>query len=208
MSWTHEHQPVSFSMCSNVPNHLEPVFEFDSNVESLVRKFVQRAYQIQSTAQKYMKSRFSAVFKKLSIEAKKLQELSEETDEDETNEDENDDDDDFDDDENDMHRAVNTPLVKHIKRIQGRLENYVNEIPILGYNSGKYDLNLIKSKLADCLELDKSERNFVVKKCNQYMCISNGDLKFLDISNFEAPGFSYDKFIKSYEIDLHKSYFP
>lgn len=40
------------------------------------------------------------------------------------------------------------------------------------------------------------------------MCISNCDLKFLDISNFVAPGFSYDKFIKSYEIDLHKSYFP
>lgn len=40
------------------------------------------------------------------------------------------------------------------------------------------------------------------------MCISNGKFKFLDISNFVAPGFSYDKFIKSYEIELHKSYFP
>lgn len=47
-----------------------------------------------------------------------------------------------------------------------------------------------------------------MKKCNQYMCISNGKFKFLDISNFVASGFSYDKFIKSYEIELHKSYFP
>ena len=52
------------------------------------------------------------------------------------------------------------------------------------------------------------QENFVVKKCNQYMCISNGEFKFLDISNFVAPGFPYDKLIKSYEIKLHKSYFP
>lgn len=42
------------------------------------------------------------------------------------------------------------------------------------------------------------QENFVVKKCNQYMCISNGEFKFLDICNFVAPGFSYDKLIKSY----------
>lgn len=40
------------------------------------------------------------------------------------------------------------------------------------------------------------------------MCITNGKFKFLDVSNFVAPGFSYDKFIKAYEIEMHKSFFP
>lgn len=70
LSWTHEHHPVSFSMCSNVPNHLEPVFEIDVNVENLLKKFVKRASEIQITAQRYMKARFCNVFKKLSLETK------------------------------------------------------------------------------------------------------------------------------------------
>lgn len=98
--------------------------------------------------------------------------------------------------------------MNHVKRIQEKLDTYISEIPVLGYNSSKYDLNLIKSKLAEYLQLAHTKKNFVVKKCNQYMCISNGQFKFLDITNFVAPGFSYDKFIKSYEIDLHKSFFP
>lgn len=191
-------------MCSNVPNHLEPVFEIDVNVENLLKKFVKRATEIQITAQRYMKARFCNEFKKLLLETKKLQELSEEI----LDEEEEDTDNDDDEEENDRQRAVNTALLNHIKRIQEKLETYVNEIPVLGYNSSKYDLNLIKSKLAECLDLVNSKKNFIVKKCNQYMCISNGKFKFLDISNFVAPGFSYDKFIKSYEIELHKSYFP
>lgn len=38
---------------------------------------------------------------------------------------------------------------------------YITELSVLGYNSSKYDLNLIKSKLADCLNLCYSEKNFV-----------------------------------------------
>lgn len=61
LTWTHGHQPFSFLMCSNVPHHLEPVFEIDSDVRNLL-KFVKRATEIQNTAQKYMKARFSNIF--------------------------------------------------------------------------------------------------------------------------------------------------
>lgn len=33
--------------------------------------------------------------------------------------------------------------MNHIKRIQEKLDTYISEIPVLGYNSSKYDLNLI-----------------------------------------------------------------
>lgn len=62
--WSHEHRPVSFSMCSNVPGHVDPVCEIESDVSSLIKKFVERASEIQTTAQKYMKTRFANVLKK------------------------------------------------------------------------------------------------------------------------------------------------
>lgn len=183
-----------------VPGHFDPVCEIDNNVSSLTQKFVNKALEIQSTAETYMRTQFANVLKKLSRESKLIQELSEEMI--------YQDDDDVNDDDETHNQAINTPLIDHIRRIRQKLDTYITEIPVLGYNSSKYDLNLIKSKLADCLNLSYSGKNFVVKKCNQYMCISNGELKFLDISNFVAPGFSYDMFIKSYEIELHKSFFP
>ena len=33
-------------------------------------------------------------------------------------------------------------------------------------------------------------------------------LRFLDIKNFIAPGFSYDKFIKAYDVSQTKFFFP
>lgn len=119
LSWTQEHHPVSFSMCSNVPNHLEPVFEIDLNVENLLKQFVKRATEIQITAQRYMKARFCNVFKKLLLETKKLQKLSEEI----LDEDEDTDNDDDDEEENDRQRAVNTPLLKSYKTHSRKTRN-------------------------------------------------------------------------------------
>ena len=77
-SWTQEHRPVSFSLCSNVPSHTHSVFEIDSDVSNLISKFVKRSREIQTTAAKFMKTRFANVSKKDKFECKKLQELSEE----------------------------------------------------------------------------------------------------------------------------------
>ena len=63
-SWTQEHRPVSFSLCSNVPGHTHPVCEIDFDVSNLISKFVKRAREIQSTAAKFMKTRFANVSKK------------------------------------------------------------------------------------------------------------------------------------------------
>ena len=40
----------------------------------------------------------------------------------------------------------------------------MTEIPVLGYNSSKYDLNLIKSRFAEWLDLAVGKKNFIVKK--------------------------------------------
>ena len=50
--------------------------------------------------------------------------------------------------------------------------------------------------------------SFIVKKNNNFMVIKTKKWKFLDIMNFLAPGFSYDKFLKAYECTITKGFFP
>ena len=40
------------------------------------------------------------------------------------------------------------------------------------------------------------------------MCLKTEYLKFLDITNYLAPGFSYDQFLKAYECEQTKGFFP
>ena len=49
---------------------------------------------------------------------------------------------------------------------------------------------------------------FTVKRNSNHMCLKTEYLKFLDISNYLAPGFSYDQFLKAYECPQTKGYFP
>jgi len=55
----------------------------------------------------------------------------------------------------------------------------------------------------------KSQRiNYTVKKNNNFMCIKTEALKFLDITNYLAPGFSYSQFLKAYGCTEEKGFFP
>ena len=40
------------------------------------------------------------------------------------------------------------------------------------------------------------------------MCFSTRKLRFIEIINFLAPGYSYDKYLKAYGCDLQKGHFP
>ena len=81
------------------------------------------------------------------------------------------------------------------------------ELPVLGFNSGKYDINAAKNPFF--AHLVKHEQvQFVIKRNNNHMCLKTMHLKFLDITNYLAPGFSYDQFLKAYECTQTKGYFP
>ncbi|VDI68728.1 Hypothetical predicted protein [Mytilus galloprovincialis] len=100
-------------------------------------------------------------------------------------------------------------MENQLKSLYGQLEGYMTQIPVLGFNSGKYDINLIKQKLAMFLDMHVEEdRPFVVKKNNTYACISSKYYKFLDVMQFLAPGTSYAKFLKAYQVEEQKGFFP
>ena len=48
--------------------------------------------------------------------------------------------------------------------LKQNLERYVNTLPVFGFNSGRYDLNLIKSYLIPYLINDKEAERMVIKR--------------------------------------------
>ena len=84
--------------------------------------------------------------------------------------------------------------------------NWVNQVPVFGFNSGRYDINMIKEYFVKNLAIT-SDVN-VAKKENSYMFLSTSNFKFLDIKNYLAPGLSYDAWCRAYGCELQKLAFP
>ena len=88
-----------------------------------------------------------------------------------------------------------------------KYEQWMTEIPVIGFNSAKYDVNMVKPYLVKALT-QKDVIKFVVKKSNAFMCIVTERLKFMDIRNYLAPGFDYATYLKAYKCTTMKGYFP
>ena len=105
-------------------------------------------------------------------------------------------------------KTVN-PYKKHMQQ----LYRWLRQLPVIGFNSGRYDLNVIKQFLIPYLlkqddEAAADEIQFVIKRQNTFMCFSTEKLKFCDIVNYLAPGFSYDKYLKAYGCELQNRVLP
>ena len=76
--------------------------------------------------------------------------------------------------------------------VKKQWKQWVNQVPVIGFNSGKYDLNMVKKYFVNNISYYKEdERNedvFAAKKENNYMFLSK--FKFLDVKNYVEPGLS------------------
>ena len=78
---------------------------------------------------------------------------------------------------------------------------------MVGFNSGRYDLNLIKNHLAEPLA-DTTKRVRVAKNGNKTMFMLTWGFRFLDIINYLGPGTSYTRWVKAYDCETVKAWFP
>ena len=88
-----------------------------------------------------------------------------------------------------------------------KIEEWCDQVPVLGFNSGTYDLNLIKKYFTEKLA-DTTNKVRVAKNGNKIMFLLTSGFRFLDIINYLGPGVSYDKWIKAYGCKAPKSWFP
>ena len=96
--------------------------------------------------------------------------------------------------------------------VQKQWRQWVNQVPVIGFNSGKYDLNMLKEYFVKKISYNKddecNEDVFAAKKENDYMFLTTSKFKFLDVKNYSGPGLSYDAWCKSMVCRLQKSMFP
>ncbi|TYZ57403.1 hypothetical protein PybrP1_008138 [[Pythium] brassicae (nom. inval.)] len=83
----------------------------------------------------------------------------------------------------------------HYLKMLSKVLEFCDQIPLIGFNSGRYDINLIKRDLFAVLGAESI--NFTVKNPS-YMCIATDKLRLLDISNYLPAGTSYDEYLKTY----------
>ena len=88
-----------------------------------------------------------------------------------------------------------------------KMNEWCNQVPVLGFNSGSFDLNVIEKYFVDNLT-EVSPKPKVGAKGNKKIFILTPEFRFLDIINYVGPGTSYDKWIKAYGCKTEKSWFP
>ena len=112
-------------------------------------------------------------------------------------------------------------LLCDLQNLESDVKKYVEQVVVLGYNSAKYDINLLKEYLIvqflrDYAQHEDKEPIKVIKQQASYSVLEFGHyLKFLDVYKYQSPSCTLDSFMKAEGIvDTNnsdksvKSYFP
>jgi hypothetical protein len=88
------------------------------------------------------------------------------------------------------------------------LNQYCNKVPVLGFNSGKYDINLnIKEFMNEIHK--RGNIDFVIKNGNTFKALMANNFIFLDICQYLPAGFNLDKYLNAFNPNgEQKSIFP
>ena len=89
-----------------------------------------------------------------------------------------------------------TDASSHFLRIQKNqlidlmqhLEGYTKTVPVFGLNTGRYDINFIKSYLIPYLTNEKESEPSVIKKANDFVSFN---LEMFSFCTYELFGWSY-----------------
>ena len=88
---------------------------------------------------------------------------------------------------------------------QKLIKQWCGQVPVIGFNSGRYDLNLIRKYFISHLGQEKVDSG---EKQGQIMYMKPPQFVFLDVINYLAPGITYGKWVKTYGAKQTKSWLP
>ena len=207
--WVARHVPLSVSVASNVPGHERvKCLVTNGDTNKLLIDMMAILISMSDAAYDSIKDSYENVLEQLAEAMTQWDEHEETTRAANNN-------------NNKKSRRTKNPY----KKLMGPLYGWMRQLPVIGFNSGQYDLNVVKQFLVPYfLSTAKTEEQeerkqeeeenegvgsfFVIKRNNTFMCISTDQLKFLDMTNYIAPGFSYDKYLKAYGCEVTKGHFP
>ena len=211
VQWIARHVLLSVSVASNVPGHDDAqCYVTNGASDKLVEDMMRGLSAISDAAFDMLISSYDNVLDELEVRKEAWDEAERKAfKEDKSKQD--------DDEEVEMGEVKINPY----KKLIGQLLGWLHQLPVIGFNSGTYDLNVVKQFFVPYLlkpskqddnnddeEEEEDEIRFVIKRQNTFMCFSTRKLRFLDIINFLAPGDSYDKYLNAYGCELQKGHFP
>ena len=107
----------------------------------------------------------------------------------------------------DMIQKYMPPDLEALPEEQQKLiHQWCEQVPVIGFNSGKYDLHLIRKHFVS--HLGKENGVFAGEKQGRIMFLNTPSFKFLDVINYLSPGINYDKWVKTYGAKQTKSWLP
>ena len=190
----HEILSVSIILCSNVPGFSLPCcFINEGDPNQLVDRFMNYLNKISSAAYKILTTVYEDVFDSLKTALETAianRSLNDDAICDMINKDNDSDTDNDAEDYDGAEISIITP--EDIFKLIASLKGFLKELPVIGFNSGRYDLNLIKKYIAPYLlttdvddndnddddENDKADRGrhvkndmFVVMRNTNFMCL-------------------------------------
>ena len=189
--WSARHVPLSVSVASNVTGHEDAqCYVTNGDSDKLVEDMMAHLITLSDAAYESLLPSYKDVLACLKERASVWDEVAATA---------------HDDDEN------GKKTVNPYKTLEKQLQAWLHQLPVIGFNSSKYDLNTIKRFFVPLLIRNSDTEHascFVIKRQNSFMCLSTDKLKFLDIINYLAPGYSYGKYLKAYGCELEKGHFP
>ena len=200
-TWIGKHVPISVSISSNLVE--EPIFLCNSDPHHFVASFIGVLENLASQSKAKMKNLFldikTTIKIKLGSILEKLTQCHNRREQAH-----------LDDCDNE---TCASPQFLQIQKnqlidLQESLERYCNVLPVFGFNSAKYDLNLIKSYMLPILINELDIEPTVIKKANQFISFKFGYFQLLDIMNFHGGATSLDSFLKAYKSSETKGFFP
>ena len=123
LKWIGEHCPISVSVCSSVSKYRKSRCMVSSGTSNeLIDRFLDYLLDISQESYTVLRQKFDYVFKEL--EKRKTKELVKQPDE-------------SDDDFEKRHKK------NYLTKLHRRLDDYLLELPVLGFNSGKFSMTSI-----------------------------------------------------------------
>ena len=199
LQWSARHVPLSVSIASNVPGYEDALcYVTDGDADKLVADMMTRLNTISDAAFASLLPLYADVLNELEVRKDAWDEAERKAPKEDDAKPEDDD---------EVEEGRNNPY----KTLIGQLQVWLHQLPVLGFNSSKYDLNAIKRFFVPLLirnsDVEQASCS-VIKRQNTFMCLSTDRLKFLDVFNYLAPGYSYAKYLKAYGCKLEKGHFP
>jgi len=174
-----QHVPLSFCVVTNVPGFTTPYFEVSQgDSQELVNKMLDCILAASEKVFELLKQNYEPLMDQLKAYVCKQAELE-------------------------RVKPEDHPLFSYVTRLVAHIKSLL----LIGFNSGNYDINLIRSHLVKLL-MQKGEKFIVTKRGNKFLCLSTSSLKFLEICSYLPPGPSLAAYVKIFGCKLQKFFFP